>query len=131
MSEGKKASILWYPEQMNPIFYDSDSFSYISKVLATINCLSSLLSALGNALVLMAIITTPSLHTPGNILIAALALADFLVGTVVQPMCIGFVTNKALFLDYNYQDSVTFLAIITTSISVTLMGAVSCERIYL
>jgi hypothetical protein len=128
MNGTAKESILWYSEQMNPIFYSSESFYYVKRIIVAINCLSSPVSAIGNGLVLMAIITTPCLHTPANILIGSLALADFLIGAVVQPMSVAFVMNKSLFLNYSYQDSVAFLGIVCTSISVTLMGAVSCER---
>ena len=47
-----------------------------------------LLSIIGNALVLVAILKTPSLRTPSVIFLCNLAVSDLLVGLVVQPVYI-------------------------------------------
>ena len=66
-------------------------------VVQITNCVltvpTSLSATLGNLLVLISIWRTPSLHSPSNILLAGLALADLGVGLVVQP--IFFVYNIA------------------------------------
>jgi hypothetical protein len=93
-----------------------------------INCLSSPVSAIGNGLVFMVTFRTPSLQTPANILIGSLALADFLIGAVVQPMLTALVVNINLYLSCLYVDSYTFVAVGCSAASVTFMAAVSCER---
>ena len=47
-----------------------------------------LLSIIGNALVLAAILKTPSLRSPSVIFLCSLAVSDLLVGLVVQPVYI-------------------------------------------
>jgi hypothetical protein len=93
-----------------------------------INCLSSPVSAIGNGLVLMALVRTPSLHTSANVLIGSLALTDFLIGAVVQPMLTALVVNINLYLSCLYVDSSALIAFGYSSSSVTFMAAVSCER---
>ena len=76
---------------------DRDSFSEepgnseISMVI--INCVLNvslmLLSISGNALVILAITKTPSIRSSSIIMMCSLALSDFLVGLVVQPLYIG------------------------------------------
>ena len=48
-----------------------------------------LLSIIGNALVLVAILRTPSTRSPSVIFLCNLAVTDFLVGLVVQPTYIA------------------------------------------
>ena len=76
---------------------DRDSFSEepgnseISMVI--INCVLNvslmLLYISGNALVILAITKTPSIRSSSMIMMCSLALSDFLVGLVVQPLYIG------------------------------------------
>ena len=48
-----------------------------------------LLSIIGNALVLVAILRTPSLRSPSVIFLCNLAVSDLLVGLVVQPVYVA------------------------------------------
>jgi hypothetical protein len=108
--------------------YDTDSFYYISRIIVAINSLTSPVSAIGNGLVLMAIVKNPSLRTPDNILIGSLALADFLIGAVIQPMLTALVVNRNLYLSCLYVDSYTLITFGCGAVSVTFMAAVSYER---
>lgn len=130
MNSTKDASdcIFWTPGHLNPLNFDSSSFFYVSRAVVTINCLSSPVSAIGNGLVLLTILTTVSLQNPSNVLIASLALSDFLIGLIMQPLFTAVVLHKSLFLSCTYQDSITFIGFLCSSISATLMAAVSCER---
>ena len=49
----------------------------------------SLIATVGNALIVLAIIRSPSLHKPSYVLLCALALSDFCVGFIVQPLFIA------------------------------------------
>lgn len=61
-----------------------DAASSIS--LTVLNSLSGLASVGGNLLVLLAIYKLPRLHTTSNYFIASLAMADFIVGLVINPI---------------------------------------------
>ena len=78
-----------------------------------INCVLNaplmLISILGNALVLAAIIRTPSIRsTPHMIMLCSLAVSDFLVGLIAQPIFIAelltedrFVKHAAVMIGYS------------------------------
>ena len=73
------------------------------ETIVIINCVLTaplmLISILGNALVLAAIITTPSIRsTPNMIMLCSLAVSDFLVGLIFQPIFIA----KELLKDNRY-----------------------------
>ena len=77
---------------------DPDSFSEepgnSETLLVNINCVLNvplmLVSIFGNALVILAITKTPSIRSSSSmIMVCSLALSDFLVGLVVQPLYIG------------------------------------------
>ena len=55
-------------------------------LLAILYSISGVMSLGGNGVVLWAIYKTPSLHTYSNYYIASLALADFVVGLIVNPL---------------------------------------------
>ena len=64
------------------------------ETIVIINCILNaplmLISILGNALVLAAITTTPSIRsTPHMIMLCSLAVSDFLVGLIAQPIFIA------------------------------------------
>ena len=64
-----------------------------------VNTISLFIATFGNAVILISIRRTQSLHSPSNTLLFALSLTDFLVGTVTQPLYIisrlhFLVTNK-------------------------------------
>jgi len=92
------------------------------------HCLTFPVASIGNFLVLVAMIKTPSLHTIANIFIGALAFSDFLIGIILQPMMIASLTTMNLFLECVFQDTITFIGFLATSTSVSLMAVVSFER---
>ncbi|XP_078343943.1 melanocyte-stimulating hormone receptor-like [Oculina patagonica] len=79
----------------------SESASYFSNTkgnnhlnpILIINCVLNaplmLISIFGNTLVLAAILRTPSLRSPSITLLCSLAVSDFLVGAIVQPLYIA------------------------------------------
>ncbi|XP_078355669.1 adenosine receptor A3-like, partial [Oculina patagonica] len=63
--------------------------SSIGYFICAVNVPMCLASLFGNAAVLTAIWKTPSLHLPEHLLLASLALTDFAVGLMVQPLFIS------------------------------------------
>ena len=56
------------------------------KLLIGVNIIPAVMTIVANAILLLAIAKTHSLHTPSNIFLAALCFSDFLVGVVSQPL---------------------------------------------
>ena len=76
---------------------------FTPETVIIINCVLNaplmLISILGNALVLAAIIRTPSIRsTPHMIMLCSLAVSDFLVGLIVQPIYIAERLTKDRFV---------------------------------
>ena len=72
----------------------------LSSIVCIIDSLWTLLKELGNALVLAAIIRTPSIRsTPHMIMLCSLAVSDFLVGLIAQPIYIAGQLTKDRFVD--------------------------------
>ncbi|XP_031561149.1 trace amine-associated receptor 9-like [Actinia tenebrosa] len=115
-------------QHRRPSLYDSHSFYYISKLVLAISSVSSPISAVGNCLVMVAIMRTPYLHTPDNILVGALAVADCLIGAVVQPMLMAVMIKPDVFLRIcPFVTAYTLVGFVCSN-SVSLMAAVSGER---
>ena len=73
------------------IYFQANAFRAIAVFLVSIPlCVMTLL---GNAAILITIFKTPSLHTPAHILLAGLALSDFALGFIVQPLLLSIVLS--------------------------------------
>ena len=94
-------------------------------VSCVLNAPLTLLSTTGNALVLVAILRTPSLRSPSIIFLCSLAFSDLFVGLVVQPFYIAdeLKSSRSLFLA---RQTLSFLA---CGVSLTTMTAISVDRI--
>ena len=68
---------------------DTRDSSPITIINCVLNAPLMLISILGNALVLAAIIRTPSIRSTHMIMLCSLAVSDFLVGLVAQPIYIA------------------------------------------
>ena len=77
---------------LNPLDITSlpEYLSFIYIVNCVIYSSFAVLTIVGNCAILVAMIRNPSLHTPGNVLIACLALSDLAVGLLVQPSYIPY-----------------------------------------
>jgi hypothetical protein len=69
-------------------------------VLGAVNFFLAVLTSVANALVIVAILTTPSLQTPSYLLLTSLAFSDLAVGLICQPLfgmiSISFITKHII-----------------------------------
>lgn len=91
-----------------------------------INGSLGLSATLTNALFILAILRTPTLHTPSNVLLCFLAFSDFGVGFVVQPLFIAvMVSNSHLQLLISCMESASVLLY---GASMLTMTAIAVDR---
>ena len=101
-------------------------------VTCSLNCLFSLVTCLGNFLIVFTIGKTQELHSPTFILLGCLAVSDLLVGLVCQPL---YVAHKIAELEENFAvfcelKMVQFLSGWTTSgASFFILATVSIDRL--
>ena len=95
-----------------------------------LNCILCLTATVQNLLVVLAIIKTPSLQTPSNVLLCSLAFTDLLAGIVVHPIFVAF---KARLLCGDFQCTVLLakevLVIYTGILSLLSLLSISVERL--
>lgn len=82
------------------------------------------IAILGNTLVLSAIMRTPSLRSPSVMLLCSLAVSDFLVGLLVQPVYFAYLQTEKAFL---YQP-LTVMAFSACGVSLYTITAISVDR---
>ena len=105
-------------------------YKFTPETIIIINCVLNaplmLISILGNALVLAAIIRTPSIRSKHMIMLCSLAVSDFLVGFIAQPIYIA----EQLMEDYN--DVVDYGVVLTSSslcvVSLMTITAITVDR---
>ena len=90
-----------------------------------LNVPSMVISTLGNALVLAAIIRTPSIRSNSIIILSSLAVSDFLVSIVAQPLYIARgLTKNNVFLFHLSQMSMVSLC----GVSLSTITAITLDR---
>ena len=98
--------------------------------LILINCALNapliLISIIGNALVLAAILRTPSLRSPSTVYLCSLAVSDLLVGLVVQPVFIAYELKP---LPLVSATSMLLLIFLACGVSLCTMTAISVDRL--
>ena len=91
------------------IYFQANAFRAIAVFLVSFPlCVMTLL---GNAAILITIFKTPSLHSPAHILLAGLALSDFALGFIVQPLLLSIVLSAG----YNYDLSLATFRLMCSS----------------
>ena len=102
-----------------------------SLINCILNAICSFPATLGNGVILIAVWRTPALHSPSNTLLFGLALTDFLVGILTQPLIVAcsiiFLVEKeegpiALSLAFDV------LAVVLSAASFTIATAISIDR---
>ncbi|KAL9958869.1 hypothetical protein ACROYT_G035941 [Oculina patagonica] len=91
-----------------------------------INCVLNaplmLISILGNGLVLAAIIRTPSIRSTSMIILCSLAVSDFLVGLIAQPLYIAQQLNTTNRLLHHAANTIGFSLCGVSLLTITAMG---------
>lgn len=106
-----------------PVFYIIMSSLYVIIAIPTI---------ILNLLVLVAIWKTPSLHKPSYVLLANIAVADFMNGVLFQPL---MVLNYVAMVEYRIEMHCTLAFIgrlfgyYTSGISILTLAAISVDRL--
>ena len=100
-------------------------FETIVMANCILNAPLMLLSIFGNALVLVAILRTPSIHSPSVIFLCNLAVTDLLVGLVVQP---AYIAQQILRTVSALQDAVTAMGFAGCGVSLWTMTAITVDR---
>lgn len=107
-----------------------DSFDHPEhpETIVIINCALNVplmfISIIGNALVLVAILRTSSLHSPSTVFLCCLAVSDLLVGCVAQPVYVATELHGGPSL---YHAMFTLTAL-TCGVSLCVMAAISVDR---
>ncbi|CAH3113776.1 unnamed protein product, partial [Pocillopora meandrina] len=93
---------------------------------SVLNAPSMVISIIGNILLLVAVLRTPSIRSPSTILLCSLALSDLLVGVVVQSLYL------AAFLKRNHSvlNASRTLSFIASGASLFTMTAIAFEANY-
>ena len=106
---------------------------YITNILTCIiNLVFSLLTVVGNVVILQAIHKTRDLHSPSFILLSCLAFSDLLVGTICQPLVVAtkvaeLVDNFSLYCTFRLFQSMS--GWITSGVSSLILAVVSVDRL--
>ena len=100
-------------------------FETIVMANCILNAPLMLLSILGNALVLVAILRTPSIHSPSVIFLCNLAVTDLLVGLVVQP---AYIAEQIVRTVSALQEAVTGMGFAGCGVSLWTMTAITVDR---
>lgn len=107
--------------------------SYISFTSASVSVVMSLVTITGNILVVLAIFIDPNkdLKSPFNYFVANLAIADLMVGFVVDPMSVAFHASEGIAKEY--PTSLVYLHIpyfISSTASVLSLAALTMDRFW-
>ena len=119
--------------EYNVAIFDQLEDVFITNIITCIlNCLFSLITFLGNFLILFAIGKNRDLHSPSFILLGCLAASDLLVGLICQPL---FVAADIAELRKNYNAHCTlrmllhFTGWMTAGVSLFILTAVLIDRL--
>ena len=100
-------------------------FETIVMANCILNAPLMLLSIIGNALVLVAILRTPSIRSPSVIFLCNLAVSDLLVGWVVQP---AYIAEKIVRTISALPKAVRAMGIAGCGVSLWTMTAITVDR---
>ena len=99
----------------------------IFTIICFVNVPLMLISILVNALVLAAIKRTPSIHSTSTIFLCSLAVSDFLVGVIGQPIYIGDLLTNLKYPSVSQLSAVVGFSVCT--VSLLTLTAISIDRL--
>ena len=110
-------------------FSNSEKISHPKSIVIINSVLNGPLmitSIIGNAMVLAAILRTPSLRSPSLTLLCSLAVSDFLVGILVQPLYIATeITKVRIHPTFRMSEIIQFLL---CGVSLCTVTSISLDR---
>ena len=115
------------------LYFDTKEEVFITNIVTCIlNSFFSLLTCIGNFIVVFVIGKTRDLHSPSFILLGCLAVSDFLVGLICQPLFVAhkiaeLKENFAVFCSLKVFQSIS--AWTTAGVSFLILGAVLIDRL--
>ena len=128
VSSISSANCLFLDTNLQPLRYIS-----IANVAAGVaNAIFAFIAMSSNAIVLISVWKTSSLHTPQNTLLCSVAFSDFLVGAAVQPLDVvqRIMEEKRNIQMYcSIRLAKNSLAWITSSVSFLILTSISVERL--
>ena len=113
-------------------FDESDEVFITNIVTCFLNCVFSLLTCMGNFLIVFVIGKLQEFHSPSFVLLGCLAGSDLLVGLICQPI---LVAHKIAELNKNFPAYCTSAMLnsvsgwVTAVVSLLTLGAVSIDRV--
>ena len=132
MSLGNGTSFLQSETPQCTINYKTLSNDRTIQITASvINALASSTAITANLLILMSIFKTPSLRSPSNTLLLGLALSDFCVGLMVQPVLQANLISQAQGLSQLYCTTMfaqSFLGFSLCGVSMATLTLITLDR---
>ena len=107
---------------------ESASYETIVIVNCVLNSPLMLISIVGNALVLAAILMTPSIRSTSMIMLSSLAVSDLLVGFVAQPLYIADELQSSKTQDLLLYRLSAMIGFVVCGVSLGTMTAISVDR---
>lgn len=102
----------------------SDAIETVVLVICALNAPLMLVSIIGNATVLAAIIKTPAIRSTSIRMICSLAVSDLLVGFIAQPFFIASILTRA----HSIERLSKIAAFVLCGVSLCTMAAISVDR---
>lgn len=97
-------------------------------IIATLQILVVIITILGNLLVLIAVSTFNELQTITNMFVSSLAIADLIMGAVVMPIGIPYVTNGRWGLGSLFCDVWISIDVLVVTASIETLCAIALDR---
>lgn len=105
-----------------------DEHPITQRIIATLQILVALITILGNLLVLIAVSTFNELQTITNMFVSSLAFADLIMGAVVMPIGIPYVTNGRWGLGSLFCDVWISIDVLVVTASIETLCAIALDR---
>ena len=97
--------------------------------ILSLNVFLAFTATLGNALILIALHKVSSIHSPTKFLLGCLAMTDFCVGVIVQPLSVAFSMETAIVRWRTRYLTLAILSFTFCGFSLTAATAISVDRL--